>query len=81
MKKMVSVSEKEVQDFRRLQQLGVPVTFHYVPGESEEAFETYIKDEKPSRSRRISLSNFTLLPKRRSQSIQTRKSEHADQSF
>lgn len=45
-KKMVSVSEKEVQDFPRLQQLGVPVTFHYVPGESEEAFETYIKDEK-----------------------------------
>lgn len=42
-KKMVSVSQKEVDDFRRLQELGVPVTFHYVPGDAEESFETYIK--------------------------------------
>ncbi len=44
-KKMVSVSEKEVQDFKTLQSMGVPVTFHYVPGEAEETFETYIHDQ------------------------------------
>lgn len=42
-KKMVSVNDQEVQDFRRLQAIGVPVTFHFVPGEAEESFETYIK--------------------------------------
>lgn len=40
---MVSVSEQDVADFRRLQDLGVPVTFHFVPAEAEESFETYIQ--------------------------------------
>lgn len=43
-KKMVSVSDQEIADFKTLKKLGVPVTFHYVPQEAEEAFETYIKD-------------------------------------
>ena len=42
-KKMVSVSEEEIQDFKKLEAMNIPVTFHYVPGESEEALETYIK--------------------------------------
>ena len=42
-KKMVSVSEEEVQDFKKLEAMNIPVTFHYVPGENEEALETYIK--------------------------------------
>lgn len=42
-KKMVSVSDQDVADFRRLQDLGVPVTFHFVPAEAEESFETYIQ--------------------------------------
>ena len=41
-KKMVSVNEQEIQDFKTLQSMGVPVTFHFVPGEAEESFETYI---------------------------------------
>ncbi len=42
-KKMVSVSDQEIQDFQTLRAMGVPVTFHFVPGEAEESFETYIK--------------------------------------
>ena len=42
-KKMVSVSEEEVQDFKKLEAMNIPVTFHYVPGENEEPLETYIK--------------------------------------
>lgn len=41
-KKMVSVNEQEIQDFKTLQSMGVPVTFHFIPGEAEESFETYI---------------------------------------
>lgn len=41
-KKMVSVNEQEIQDFKTLQSMGVPVTFHFVPGEAEESFETSI---------------------------------------
>lgn len=42
-KKMVSVNDQEIQDFQTLRAMGVPVTFHFVPGEAEESFETYIK--------------------------------------
>lgn len=42
-KKMVSVSEEEIQDFKKLEAMNIPVTFHYVPGENEESLETYIK--------------------------------------
>lgn len=42
-KKMVSVSEEEIQDFKKLEAMNIPVTFHYVPGESEESLEIYIK--------------------------------------
>lgn len=42
-KKMVSVSEEEIQDLKKLEAMNIPVTFHYVPGESEESLETYIK--------------------------------------
>lgn len=42
-KKMVSVSEEEIQDIKKLEAMNIPVTFHYVPGESEEPLETYIK--------------------------------------
>ncbi|MCO7125415.1 PTS sugar transporter subunit IIB [Sporolactobacillus shoreicorticis] len=43
LKKMVSVNEKEVSDLKVLQKKGIPVTFHFVPGEAEEPLETYIK--------------------------------------
>lgn len=42
-KKMVSVDEKQITDLKKLQAMGIPVTFHFVPGEAEEAFEQYIK--------------------------------------
>ncbi|KRL02446.1 PTS system mannose/fructose/N-acetylgalactosamine-transporter subunit IIB [Liquorilactobacillus capillatus] len=42
-KKMVSVDDKEVADLKKIQALGVPVTFHFVPSDSEEPLETYIK--------------------------------------
>lgn len=42
-KKMVSVSEEEIQDFKKLEAMNIPITFHYVPGENEESLETYIK--------------------------------------
>ncbi|BBN99789.1 PTS system mannose/fructose/N-acetylgalactosamine-transporter subunit IIB [Sporolactobacillus terrae] len=41
-KKMVSVDEKEVTDLKALKEKGIPVTFHFVPGEVEEPLETYI---------------------------------------
>lgn len=43
LKKMVSVNEKEVSDLKTLKEMGIPVTFHFVPGETEEPFEAYIK--------------------------------------
>ena len=43
MKKMVSVNEEEVNDLKKLQSMGIPVTFHFVPSEAEELLETYIK--------------------------------------
>ncbi|MDF2479389.1 MAG: mannose/fructose/sorbose transporter subunit [Sphingobacterium sp.] len=43
LKKMVSVNEKEVSDLKALKEKGIPVTFHFVPGEAEEPLETYIK--------------------------------------
>ena len=42
-KKMVSVDSKEIADLKKIQALGVPVTFHFVPGDLEEPLETYIK--------------------------------------
>ncbi len=42
-KKMVSVNDKEIGDLKALQAKGIPVTFHFVPTESEEPLETYIK--------------------------------------
>lgn len=42
-KRMVSVDEKEVADLKEIQRRGVPVTFHYVPNETEETLEKYIK--------------------------------------
>ena len=42
-KKMVSVNEEEVKDLKKLQSMGIPVTFHFVPSEAEEPLETYIK--------------------------------------
>ncbi|MBM7708433.1 PTS system mannose/fructose/N-acetylgalactosamine-transporter subunit IIB [Enterococcus lemanii] len=42
-KKMVAVNEKEIDDLKALQSLGIPVTFHFVPNDPEEPLETYIK--------------------------------------
>lgn len=42
-KKMVSVDEQQVADLKKLKEMGIPVTFHFVPGEAEESLETYIK--------------------------------------
>ena len=42
-KKMVSVNEEEVADLKKLKEMGIPVTFHFVPSEAEEPLETYIK--------------------------------------
>ena len=42
-KKMVSVNEEEVNDLKKLQSMGITVTFHFVPSEAEEPLETYIK--------------------------------------
>ena len=42
-KKMVSVDEAEVNDFKKWVSMNIPVTFHYVPSETEETLETYIK--------------------------------------
>lgn len=42
-KKMVSVDQKEVADLKKIESEGVPVTFHFVPGDAEERLETYIK--------------------------------------
>ena len=42
-KRMVSVSENEVADLKAIQDRGVPVTFHYVPNDTEEPLEKYIK--------------------------------------
>lgn len=42
-KKMVAVNEKEVADLKALKEKGIPVTFHFVPGEEEEPLEKYIQ--------------------------------------
>lgn len=42
-KKMVSVNEKEVNDLKALEAKGIPVTFHFVPSETETPFDVYIK--------------------------------------
>ncbi len=42
-KKMVSVDEKEIQDLKEIEAKGVPVTFHFVPSDTEEPMKTYIK--------------------------------------
>ncbi|MDR4949433.1 PTS system mannose/fructose/N-acetylgalactosamine-transporter subunit IIB [Neobacillus cucumis] len=42
-KKMVSVDEKEIADLKTLKDKGIPVTFHFVPGEAEEPLEKYLK--------------------------------------
>ncbi|MBV7392112.1 MULTISPECIES: PTS system mannose/fructose/N-acetylgalactosamine-transporter subunit IIB [Enterococcus] len=42
-KKMVSVDQKEIADLKKIEADGVPVTFHFVPGDPEESLETYIK--------------------------------------
>lgn len=41
-KKMVSVDEKEMADLKKLENMGIPVTFHFVPSDSEEPLEKYI---------------------------------------
>lgn len=41
-KKMVSVSEEEIIDLKKLEKMGIPVTFHFVPGDTEEAMSEYI---------------------------------------
>ena len=43
-KKLVSVNQKEINDFKELQKRGVPVTFRFVPSDPDEPFEKYIKD-------------------------------------
>lgn len=42
-KKMVSVNEQEIRDLKEIEKKGVPVTFHYVPSDSEEPMSMYIK--------------------------------------
>ncbi|OFI48541.1 PTS mannose transporter subunit IIC [Floricoccus tropicus] len=42
-KKMVSVNEEEISDLKKLEAMGIPVTFHFVPSEAEESLDTYIK--------------------------------------
>ncbi len=42
-KKMVSVSEKEIEDLKTIEKMGVPVTFQFVPSDTEESLKTYIK--------------------------------------
>lgn len=42
-KKMVSVNEQEAADLKALKEKGIPVTFHFVPGDSEEPLDAYIK--------------------------------------
>lgn len=42
-KKMVSVSPTEIEGLKKLQEMGIPVTFHFVPSDPEENLETYIK--------------------------------------
>ncbi|KAA9001259.1 PTS sugar transporter subunit IIB [Affinibrenneria salicis] len=43
LKKMVSVNKKESDDLKHLAEKGIPVTFHFVPGDAEEPLGTYIK--------------------------------------
>ncbi|WP_334117220.1 PTS system mannose/fructose/N-acetylgalactosamine-transporter subunit IIB [Ligilactobacillus sp.] len=43
-KKMVSVNDKEIADFRELMKRGVPVTFRFVPSDPDEPFDKYIRD-------------------------------------
>ncbi len=43
-KKMVSVNDKEIADFRELMKRGVPVTFRFVPSDPDEPFDKYISD-------------------------------------
>lgn len=42
-KKMVSVDDEEIADLKHLEALGIPVTFHFVPSDSEEPLNKYIK--------------------------------------
>lgn len=42
-KKMVSVNDEEISDLKKLEAMGIPVTFHFVPSEAEESLDTYIK--------------------------------------
>ncbi|NVY96007.1 PTS sugar transporter subunit IIB [Lactobacillus sp. DCY120] len=42
-KRMVSVDKEEIQDLKAIQKQGVPVTFRYVPSDSDEPLEKYIK--------------------------------------
>ena len=42
-KKMVAVNAQEVADLKALEVKGIPVTFHFVPSETEVSLDTYIK--------------------------------------
>ena len=42
-KKMVAVNAQEVADLKALEAKGIPVTFHFVPSETEVSLDTYIK--------------------------------------
>ena len=42
-KKMVAVNAQEVADLKALEAQGIPVTFHFVPSETEVSLDTYIK--------------------------------------
>ena len=43
LKKMVSVNEEEIVDLKAIEKKGIPVTFHFVPSETELPLSTYIK--------------------------------------
>lgn len=40
---MVAVNAQEVADLKALEVKGIPVTFHFVPSETEVSLDTYIK--------------------------------------
>lgn len=42
-KKMVSVSDSDIENLKKIASLGVPVTFHFVPTDIEEDMNKYIK--------------------------------------
>ena len=41
--KMVAVNKQEIADFKAIEKLGVPVTFRYVPSDTDQSLNMYIK--------------------------------------